>query len=315
MPWYDTQNKIQTIVPGVQSTVFPGAPKGWLVPGDPGLPGGGPIPSTLAPTTWQQLRARASALPGRRTPPTASWARYWAGPERPASAPPPGIYYTAIQDAGLFIEVADAPYGLFWVSISPPFCSTSHSSPARTAVHKSSGSRSCCRYRVRPASRMWIGPCSCRSPVRPDTSRATNCPYGEHFNFSIQRELSSNTVLTLAYVGTEGHKLFAQYEANPGNAALCLSLRGSGVKAGIAPMRTQPGEHDIYQARRHASLRDPRSRWDTEFFGSNTYESTNANSLVQLAAGYGGTARAEYDVPGGLYTSASRWTPPPASTR
>jgi len=57
-------------------------------------------------------------------------------------------------------------------------------------------------------------------------------PYGEHFNFSIQRELSSSSVLTLAYVGTEGHKLFAQYEANPGDAALCLSLRGTGVKAG-----------------------------------------------------------------------------------
>ena len=58
MPWYDTQDKIQTIVPGVQSTVFPGAPKGWLVPGDPGLPGGKPIPSTLAPTTWRDFGPR-----------------------------------------------------------------------------------------------------------------------------------------------------------------------------------------------------------------------------------------------------------------
>src|SRR5207302_8161476 len=58
MPWYDTQDKIQTIVPGVQSTVFPGAPKGWLVPGDPGLPGGGPIPSTLAPTTYGNFGPR-----------------------------------------------------------------------------------------------------------------------------------------------------------------------------------------------------------------------------------------------------------------
>ncbi len=43
-PWYDTQGKTETIIPGVQSVVFPGAPKGWLVPGDPG------VPSTLAPT-------------------------------------------------------------------------------------------------------------------------------------------------------------------------------------------------------------------------------------------------------------------------
>ncbi len=51
-------------------------------------------------------------------------------------------------------------------------------------------------------------------------------------NFSIQRELTAKTLLTVAYVGTEGHKLFSHYEANPGNAALCLSLRGAGVAKG-----------------------------------------------------------------------------------
>ena len=50
-------------------------------------------------------------------------------------------------------------------------------------------------------------------------------PYAEHFNFSIQRELSKSTVLTIAYVGTEGHRLIAQTEANPGDAALCIPAR------------------------------------------------------------------------------------------
>jgi len=31
-----------------------------------------------------------------------------------------GLYYTSIQDAGLFEEVADAPYGLFWQISSNP---------------------------------------------------------------------------------------------------------------------------------------------------------------------------------------------------
>jgi len=48
-------------------------------------------------------------------------------------------------------------------------------------------------------------------------------PYAEHFNLSIQRELSKSTVLTLAYVGTGGHHLITQQEANPGSAALCLN--------------------------------------------------------------------------------------------
>src|SRR5438046_9869985 len=52
MPWYDTQGKIETIVPGLQSTQFPTAPLGWVVPGDPG------IPSTLAPTRYNDVSPR-----------------------------------------------------------------------------------------------------------------------------------------------------------------------------------------------------------------------------------------------------------------
>jgi TonB dependent receptor len=51
-PWYDTQNKIETIVPGLQSTVFPTAPKGWVVPGDPG------VPPTLAPARYNNFGPR-----------------------------------------------------------------------------------------------------------------------------------------------------------------------------------------------------------------------------------------------------------------
>jgi hypothetical protein len=52
LPWYDTQGKIETIVPGLQSTQFPTAPLGWVVPGDPG------ILSTLAPTRYDNFAPR-----------------------------------------------------------------------------------------------------------------------------------------------------------------------------------------------------------------------------------------------------------------
>jgi hypothetical protein len=54
-------------------------------------------------------------------------------------------------------------------------------------------------------------------------------PYGEHFNLNIQRQLTKSTVLTLAYVGTEGHHLITQREANPGSAALCMQLQAEGA--------------------------------------------------------------------------------------
>src|SRR5437773_581171 len=45
-------NQIETLVPGLQSRVFPGAPTGWVFPGDPG------IPPTLAPTRYNNFAPR-----------------------------------------------------------------------------------------------------------------------------------------------------------------------------------------------------------------------------------------------------------------
>ena len=51
-PWYDTQNKIVALVPGLQSTQYPNAPTGLVYPGDPG------IPKTLAPTRYNNFAPR-----------------------------------------------------------------------------------------------------------------------------------------------------------------------------------------------------------------------------------------------------------------
>jgi hypothetical protein len=48
-PWWEKYNEIQTLIPGEQSVVFPGSPKGWVFPGDPG------VPRTLAPTRWNNF--------------------------------------------------------------------------------------------------------------------------------------------------------------------------------------------------------------------------------------------------------------------
>ena len=273
-PWYDTQNKIQTIVPGIQSTVFPGAPKGWLVPGDPGLPGGGPIPSTLAPTTWRNFGPRL----GLAWSPNVSdgvLGKILGGPGKTSIRAAAGIYYTAIQDAGLFVEVADAPFGLYWVSQSPVLFD-------QPFLTRADGTSQVQRF---PFVLPVPGSPSIKNldwsvflPITssPGYQPGNKLPYAEHYNFSIQRELSSSTVLTLAYVGTEGHKLFAQYEANPGNAALCLSLRGSGVTKGT-PQCGPNQENAVFTRPDGSQVFGTRGPLGFDF-GSNTYESTNANS-------------------------------------
>jgi hypothetical protein len=49
-------------------------------------------------------------------------------------------------------------------------------------------------------------------------------PYAENYELSIQRQITSSDLVTVSYVGTQGHRLLSTLEANPGNPALCLSI-------------------------------------------------------------------------------------------
>src|SRR5215469_10449432 len=91
MPWYDTQNKIETIIPGEQSVVFPGAPKGWVVPGDPG------VPRTLAPTQWHNFSPRLGLAysPSISSGPLGA---LFGGPGKTSIRIGGGLYYTSVED-------------------------------------------------------------------------------------------------------------------------------------------------------------------------------------------------------------------------
>jgi len=270
MPWYDTQNKIETIVPGQQSTVFPGAPPGWVFPGDKG------IPSTLAPTTWNNFAPRI----GIAWAPSASGGflgKLLGGAGRTSIRAAFGIYYTSIQDAGLFEEVADAPYGLFWQISSNPML---FDQPFRTRADGSSmGQRFPFILPVPGSDAVKNIDWSVFYPIASSPGYRTDnkLPYAEHFNFSIQRGIGSKTLVTVAYVGTEGHKLFSHYEANPGNAALCLSLRGSGVKKGT--LQCGPNQEDAtYTLPNGSQLVGTRSPLGSVFYSEDSYLATVANS-------------------------------------
>jgi hypothetical protein len=49
-------------------------------------------------------------------------------------------------------------------------------------------------------------------------------PYTESYNLAVERELPGKTVLKLSYVASQAHHLLVLTSADPGNAALCLSV-------------------------------------------------------------------------------------------
>ena len=216
MPWYDTQGKIETIVPGLQSTQFPTAPPSWVVPGDPG------IPSTLAPTRYNNFAPRVGIAysPGFSE---GVLGKIFGGPGKSSIRASYGVYYTSIEDLNLFYEVGDAPFGLYWQSPEP----TLFDQPYITRnTGKSQDQRFPFTFPVpgSPANQTLDYGKYLPLSYSPGYDIHNRLPYAEHYDLSIQRELTKNTVLTLAYVGTQGHRLISQYDANPGDRKLCLFL-------------------------------------------------------------------------------------------
>jgi len=266
MPWYDTQGKIETIVPGLQSTVFPTAPKGWVVPGDPG------IPSTLAPTRYNNFAPRAGVA---YSPDFHDGLlnKITGGPGKTSIRAAYGIYYTSIEDLNLFYEVGDAPFGLYWVSPEPTLFD-------QPFVTRSDGSSQTQRFPFTfpipgsPANKTLDYSIYLPISYSPGYSIHNRMPYAEDYNLSIQRELSKSTVLTLAYVGTQGHRLIAQYAANPGNPALCMQLN----QLGATPTCGRNGEQTTYTLPNGSQVFGTRTALGPAFGQGNTFTANIANS-------------------------------------
>jgi hypothetical protein len=141
------------------------------------------------------------------------------------------MFYTAIQDQTLYWILGTVPFGEYWSSPGPTF----FEEPFRT--------RSTGQSQGQPFPYIIPAPGSPEArnfdftPYLPLVSTLgyntqNELPYGIHYNFTIQRQLSASMVLSLGYVGTLGRKLLSISEANGADPALCLSLRGSGVMPG-----------------------------------------------------------------------------------
>ena len=272
-PWYDTQGKIQTWVPGEQSTVFPNSPKGLVYPGDPG------IPKTLAPTRYNNFGPRIGLAysPGFSD---GALGKIFGGPGKTSIRAAYGLYYTSVEDLNLFYEVADAPFGLYWTSPG----SVLFEEPFRNRLDGGTdGEGQRFPFTIptpgSPANKTLSF--SVYEPMSyfPGYDIHNKLAYAEHFNFSVQRELTKSTVLTLAYVGTEGHHLIAQTEANPGDAALCIQL----ASVGCGPQ----GEQTIYNPTASTYVYGTRD----QLLNPNWCPSPNPSSPTDgsLCFGYGNT--------------------------
>ncbi|HUK48340.1 MAG TPA: TonB-dependent receptor [Terriglobales bacterium] len=239
-PWSELHNEIETIIPGEQSQVFPGSPTGWVFPGDPH------VPSTLAPTRWDNLAPRIGIAysPSSHT----ALDKITGGPGNFSIRAAYGKFYTSFEGATNFNEIGDAPFGGFYGSPAPPEF-------ANPYVTRSNGVDNGQRFPIAP-------PPYNISPQHPDTSinwanfvsigsspafyykNAT--PYAEQYDVAIDRQLPQSMLLSIAYVGSQGHHLLSAIESNPGDPGLCLFLSNpANLAAGQTPCGPF-GENNVY---------------------------------------------------------------------
>jgi hypothetical protein len=228
-PWHEKYNEIQTLIPGEQSVVFPGSPKGWLFPGDPG------VPSSLAPTRWNNFAPRL----GLAYSPSADSGFLHAllgGPGASSIRLGYGLFYTAFEGATDFNEIGDAPFGDYTGQSSSTF--------AAPFTARATGTSIANFFPVAPPPKNFSASHPASGPPYDTVADFLNAygtigsspafynhnrlPYSQNYELSFQRQLSSEDVLTLSYVGTQGHRLLSSMSANPGNPALCLATPGCG---------------------------------------------------------------------------------------
>ena len=272
-PWYEKYNQIATFIPGEQSVVFPGAPPGIVYPTDPG------VSRTLAPPGNRDFAPRIGLAYSPNVSGDGLLAKILGGPGKTSIRASYGMFYTAIEGLTIGVMSANAPYGTTYTSPAPPLFAT----PFITA---SSGQNLGQTFPVAlaPLNSSAKNPdpnidWSQFEPITglPNYLTTNRIPYTEEYMLSLERGLGNNTVFSLNYVGTQGHRLLVIEEANPGNPALCLFLSNP---ANLAPGQTPCGpfgEDTQYTTSTGQVFNGTRGPLGSNF-GSNANQATIGNS-------------------------------------
>ncbi|MCS7025094.1 MAG: TonB-dependent receptor [Bryobacteraceae bacterium] len=177
-PYFDKQDRMALFQPGRQSTVRPTAPPGLLFPGDAGVPR-----ATIATDT-------------NNFAPRFGFAYDVTGNGRMSLRGGYGIYYDAAPGLAVFQNINVPPFNRFIQIDGPP----SFANPYQNfAINP----------QVDPSRDF---PCPCLViGFSPDFRTA----YAQQFHFTIQRQVRSNWLAEVAYVGSLGRKLGGYLEVNP----------------------------------------------------------------------------------------------------
>jgi outer membrane receptor protein involved in Fe transport len=246
-PYVDSGNRLQTFRPGQDTTQYPC----WLsassaatlgtTPGDCGptsanyayfptglvFPGDKGVPQGLTATYYKAFAPRFGLAY------SPSWtegplAKITGGPGKSTIRGGYGIFYNPIEQLVMEQFSAEPPFGVSALLSGPlfntPFLGQNGvqaPNDAGAIIHQTP-STPC----FDPAGR---NGCVDWSQFRPlllygEFQPHLRSQYAEQYNFTIERQLTSDMLLRVAYVGTQAHHLLSIHDLNYGNTQTCLDL-------------------------------------------------------------------------------------------
>ena len=147
----------------------------------------------------------------------AGWAGLLGSPGTTSVRAGYGLYYTAFEGLSAGIMSANPPYGYDYTSLAPPL----FSNPFVTAA---SGQNIGQRF-PEPIPAFGASAANPNSSVNwsqylpitgvPSFFHQNVPPYSESYTLSLERQIDRNTLLSLAYVGSQAHHLLVLISANP----------------------------------------------------------------------------------------------------
>jgi hypothetical protein len=262
-PWADTKGRVETFIPGEESKLYPDSPEGWVYPGDPGVAPG------MYPADYKNFGPRVGIAysPGFSD---GNLGKLFGGAGKTSIRAAFGIYYTAYEEIENTWESGNPPFAQYWNS--PNLIYLEQPYAARNGVNP--GQRFPFVQAPPGTTGIWNQylPLNSTQAVWPHIVT----PYSEQWNLSIQREIPRFAIMTVGYLGNEGHHLFGDQELNPGNRALCLSLNQPSEVAPGSPTCGPGGENNTYTTAAGQTV-----------YGTRPYSVTSGRGLSQGLLDFG----------------------------
>jgi hypothetical protein len=265
-PWYEKHDQASTFVLGVQSTVHPGAPAGYVFPGDT-VPGYGKIPRTIAPTRYKGFAPRFG-FAYAPAPSGGFLGKLLGGPDKFSIRGGIGIFYNNLEGALEIDETGLAPFDIYYPAPLPVVFASPYTNRLDGGTHQPFP------YSTQNFNWSLAVPLG-GYPVPPIDQKV---PYTETYNLTLQRQFGTNTLLTAGYIGNQSHHLLTQIANNPGNPQLCLSLSQPSEVAPSTPTCGPFLESAVFTRPDGTKVNGTRQPYGAANFGDNILFATIANS-------------------------------------